>query len=347
MGPNARELRHILELVVSLQEVARPEVQARRVLDGVRRLVTCDVAAYNEVGQQGVLVITDPPDAASRAEVDALVRHRDVHPLIAYHRRVGHGRAVRISDLVSRREWHRNLIFQDVFRPQGLEHQVAMALTQEPGGPLIGLALNRAGRDFSQHERQVLEALRTPLAIALQQAVLRARLDRDRTAALAALEAAGVGLVILGPRGELEELNPRAHELLVRYAGQHERTGVLTEPLASWLRSPTQSEMAVDGPRGRMHARLVRQAWGASEDAVMLREVVQRGPDDLAALGLTRRQSEVLWHASRGQSTVEIARALSVSPRTVEKHLEHAYVRLGVHTRTQALARIARLDGGS
>jgi DNA-binding NarL/FixJ family response regulator len=57
------------------------------------------------------------------------------------------------------------------------------------------------------------------------------------------------------------------------------------------------------------------------------------------ALGLTRREAEVLALAGRGLRNRDIARELFISPTTVKKHLENSYRKLGVHSRTAALAR--------
>ena len=57
--------------------------------------------------------------------------------------------------------------------------------------------------------------------------------------------------------------------------------------------------------------------------------------------GLTRRERELLVRAIRGETNAEIAEALSISPRTVAKHLEHAYAKLGVHGRREAARLIA------
>ena len=57
------------------------------------------------------------------------------------------------------------------------------------------------------------------------------------------------------------------------------------------------------------------------------------------SVGLTRREWEVLEALASGRTNAEIAQALWVSPATVRKHLEHAYAKLGVHTRTAAVTR--------
>jgi DNA-binding CsgD family transcriptional regulator len=53
---------------------------------------------------------------------------------------------------------------------------------------------------------------------------------------------------------------------------------------------------------------------------------------------LTIRESEVLYWATKGKTSRDIGDILGTSPRTVNKHLEHIFVKLGVETRTAAAA---------
>ncbi|WP_405925907.1 helix-turn-helix transcriptional regulator [Streptomyces sp. NBC_00035] len=55
---------------------------------------------------------------------------------------------------------------------------------------------------------------------------------------------------------------------------------------------------------------------------------------------LTLRELEVLRCVARGMTTPQIAEQLVVSRSTVRKHLENAFSRLGVSSRTAALARV-------
>jgi DNA-binding CsgD family transcriptional regulator len=59
--------------------------------------------------------------------------------------------------------------------------------------------------------------------------------------------------------------------------------------------------------------------------------------------GLTPREREVLALVAEGLSNTEIAGRLWLAPSTVAKHLEQAYRKLGVRSRTAAVARLARL----
>jgi DNA-binding CsgD family transcriptional regulator len=53
---------------------------------------------------------------------------------------------------------------------------------------------------------------------------------------------------------------------------------------------------------------------------------------------LTRREEEVLALVARGLTNAQVATELDIATRTVGKHLEHVYEKLGTRTRTGALA---------
>jgi DNA-binding response OmpR family regulator len=54
--------------------------------------------------------------------------------------------------------------------------------------------------------------------------------------------------------------------------------------------------------------------------------------------GLTRRELEILRLLACGMDHVDIARDLVITAKTVEKHIEHILLKLGVHSRAQAIA---------
>jgi DNA-binding NarL/FixJ family response regulator len=57
-----------------------------------------------------------------------------------------------------------------------------------------------------------------------------------------------------------------------------------------------------------------------------------------------RRRAAVLGVVAEGATNGEVASLLGISSETVRKHLENAYAKLGVHTRTGAVAAV--LNGG-
>ena len=65
----------------------------------------------------------------------------------------------------------------------------------------------------------------------------------------------------------------------------------------------------------------------------------------LTAVGVTRREAQVLRLVAVGRSNHHIAAELGISDRTVGKHLEHCFRKLGVRDRSTAAARVWELGG--
>lgn len=66
----------------------------------------------------------------------------------------------------------------------------------------------------------------------------------------------------------------------------------------------------------------------------------------LAAVGLTAREAQIVALVARGRANARIAAELGLSPRTVDKHLERAFRKLGVASRSDAAARAWALADG-
>ncbi|MDT7837944.1 DNA-binding response regulator [Aquabacterium sp. OR-4] len=65
-------------------------------------------------------------------------------------------------------------------------------------------------------------------------------------------------------------------------------------------------------------------------------------PSRLASAALTPRETEVLSWVAKGKTNRDVADILGMSPRTVNKHLEHVFEKLGVETRAAAAALASR-----
>jgi DNA-binding CsgD family transcriptional regulator len=82
----------------------------------------------------------------------------------------------------------------------------------------------------------------------------------------------------------------------------------------------------------------LHEQTGDEEWLLVLRE--ESGEADIEALiehfALTRKEAEVLYWVTKGKTGPDIGEILACSPRTVSKHLEHIYEKLGVETRTAA-----------
>lgn len=67
----------------------------------------------------------------------------------------------------------------------------------------------------------------------------------------------------------------------------------------------------------------------------------------LERAGLTGKQAEAIAHVARGASNADLATRMSISDRTAQKHLEHAFRKLGVGNRSAAASLAWRLAGGA
>ena len=85
----------------------------------------------------------------------------------------------------------------------------------------------------------------------------------------------------------------------------------------------------------------LRRLTGAGTTVV----VVELSRGETAGPALTAREAEVMIWVARGKTNRDVAEILGMSPRTVNKHLEHIYEKLGVETRTAAVAAAQRSLG--
>ncbi|MGE0387352.1 MAG: response regulator [Gammaproteobacteria bacterium] len=185
-----------------------------------------------------------------------------------------------------------------------------------------------------------------PVVIEQLVARLRAHLANARlvSGARDALDLSGRAAFALDAIGAIGWRTPSAQVLLARLSPGG---GTLPAPVVSKLLAAFARENAP------AHGRVVIQAGessglafsriGRTQDGQLLVTVEladnASDADRLAARhGLTRREAEVLLWIARGKSNRDIGDILALSPRTVNKHLEHIYVKLGVENRASAAA---------
>lgn len=93
------------------------------------------------------------------------------------------------------------------------------------------------------------------------------------------------------------------------------------------------------GRRDRDLAELVRPALASLYRLASSRAGTRAPPAAPPRVPLTAREREVLGWVAAGKTNRDVATILGASPRTVEKHLERAFEKLGVETRTAAIVR--------
>ena len=167
---------------------------------------------------------------------------------------------------------------------------------------------------------------------------------RQMKQARSALDAFGQATVaVRAADGKLVWQTPLARKLLKDYFSNPEE--VAPEELLAWIRDANQARRCNREPRPLLVAQGNRRLLASFHDQTGDEEwlVVLREENDasaieslIAAFRLTQREAEVLYWVVQGKTSNDIGDILGNSPRTVNKHLEHVFEKLGVETRTAA-----------
>ncbi|HEY6255111.1 MAG TPA: response regulator transcription factor [Xanthobacteraceae bacterium] len=186
---------------------------------------------------------------------------------------------------------------------------------------------------------------------------IRVHLANARLAhsARAALDASGRHLLATDTSGRVLWCTPQTARLLGLAFGNFHGEGDLLPPnVQEWLQKCTQSEVrsgdsiALESDISPLKL-LFSYVGQVAPEEILLRlvegEVETENLVLKRKLQLTQREAEVLMWIARGKSNRDIAEILSLSPRTVNKHLEQIYAKLGVENRASATAVAVRMLG--
>ncbi len=187
---------------------------------------------------------------------------------------------------------------------------------------------------------------------------IRVHLANARMAhsARTALDTFGRFLLAASHTGRVLWYTPQAAKLLgVAFSDFDKEDYVLPHDIQLWLQqsATTQpgSEPTSISLKGREASVAIRFIYigQIGPDEYLLRLLEGEIDDDRTLLKkrltVTEREAEVLLWIARGKSNRDIAEILDLSPRTVNKHLEQIYAKLGVENRASAAALAVRTIG--
>ena len=224
-------------------------------------------------------------------------------------------------------------------RDAGLDHVPIIFMTGLAETEHIVRGLEAGGVDY----------VTKPIAVEEMLARIRVHLANARLtqSARAALDVSGRYLLAVNSTGKIMWATPQAQKLLSDTLGpDSDDDVVLPDPIPQWL---DQARKGKPGSKAAIMAALpgdeqLRLQYmgklGANEFLLRLaRDAGTETPAEFSSeLGLTTREGEVLSWLSKGKTNRDIAQILGLSPRTVDKHLEQIYSKLGVENRTAAAA---------
>lgn len=351
----------VLELVGTIHACRDADDLPRRLVEELSELVGADRVAfeYHAPSVGNIWGVAEP-----HLEYTPELRQRffnclSQHPSLMYCFSTGDISAMKISDFLTRKQWHDRQLYHDLFRWIDCEDQFGMCL-RPPGGPFEAVVLYQGRWKCSERDRAVLNLLRPHLAQAWETAqslrLLREQVQRQEhiqdVLAQQALE--------LKPDGKPPEIPQAVRDRLRRYFDvESARGGRFPNTLQSWI----DQRIAAVGRKGQPD-----QPWGMVVRRRRGRRLFirllppeperERGPlllleertdaaavQAVASLGLTQREIDVLLQVERGQSNRDTAAELGLAPGTVKKHLDNIYAKLGVRSRSEAVSRLHELTG--
>lgn len=191
-----------------------------------------------------------------------------------------------------------------------------------------------------------VDYLTKPINIDELRARIRVHLTNAQSAqnARIALDAAGRYLLAIGLDGRARWMTPQATRLVADTMGSAERgQELLSTHVAAWMSSGGGRggrEVTVPGTPGGLQLSYLGPL-SADEQLFRLTLANQPSRDQLLRqhFMLTGREAEVLLWIAKGKTNRDIGEILGLSARTVNKHLEQIYVKMGVENRTAAAAR--------
>ncbi len=167
-----------------------------------------------------------------------------------------------------------------------------------------------------------------------------------------AIDAAKIAMLAVTAQGRLRWQTHTAAHLL---AGLNRQTLSIHDPadantamiaIQTWLKQSDDRPLTLDWHE----ARLSFSKLGDTQDGTQLILLKQLESEDqtlasrlahiVARCGLTQREAEVMHWVTLGKTNRDIGEILELSPRTVNKHLEHIFGKLGVETRTAAVSMV-------
>jgi DNA-binding CsgD family transcriptional regulator len=345
----APDLRAFLKLLQRIYALGDLNAFRTRALSGLLELLPGEFAGYSEMypaESRSGGDWSDPAGVYNAHLRELWEQHMHEHPILAHYLKTGDGGARRISDFLTQRQYHQLGLYNEIYRQMGVEDELGFLMRASPE-LLVGLAVHR-DRNFTDRERLLLDLLRPHLQQARENAASVDRL-RNQTRLLShALETVEARVIIIEANGRARLMTPAARRSLAEYYGQLCSGTQIPDDLRRWIAHQRHllshhddapqplRPLVIERAGKRLRGRLIPSL---DELLVLLEEDHTPAPALLESFGLTRREAEILSWVAEGKTNCEIGVILSISDRTVGKHLERIYQKLGVENRTAAAAR--------
>src|SRR5262249_33684283 len=212
------------------------------------------------------------------------------------------------------------------------------------------VAINCKTKNLAVHDKLLLKLLSPHLNQAYRNAQAVTDMQQQLTLVDRALDRLHLGIIVLTPDRKVRLATESAVKQLKKYLGSPPvRENRLPESLWTWVKRqevvpsgkddvlPRQSPLVLERDGKRLVIRLVSDL---DQNLLLLEEhPTTMQLQSLVPFGLSPRETQVLNWVAQGKTNKDIGVILELSPRTVQKHLEHIYRKIYVESRTAAAAK--------
>jgi DNA-binding CsgD family transcriptional regulator len=364
-----QDFEGVLDFVRDLYDYRGLDDFADRSAGALLRIVGADRIVYGDfdVERQCARLAMQPAivkehdgtvDGDLRGALSGLEQRFAEHPLYRYFLQTGDGRAQKASQVMTRAQAAHYRASDRFTRQLNAHFQMGVFFAAGPA-TVTALLLIRSGRDFTVRERALVNKLHPHLLQAFRNHASLNRFCHDVDSLVEMLEGPTSSVIVLAGSGCVKRWTEQARSWISRYCRTPfpSESNRMPECFAEWYRrqlSLVAQERLLPSPRdplivdrgGRQLTVQFIPDHFRDEHLLLLNEKsLDASWSSLAACGLTPRESEVLAWVAKGKTNADVGTILRMSGRTVQKHLEHIYQKLGVETRTTATVRALKLIG--
>ncbi len=344
------DLTAIVSAISTLNADIDAETLPERALSSVQMAIEADSVAFTGFRYEGEVsgLTWDSSESLSIEEIEIFGAHVHEQPLFSAYLIERRTDTLQITDLIPASEFEKTGIYNEFYKRVGVKNQLVSPLAVS-NDLLITCSINTTKPDFSERDRTVMDMMAPHLIAAIRNAFAYGRLNN-------ALEAAECGVVAIDSDGKVAYVSDFARRLFGTYfAGEDHKSKSLPTSLQNWLKHIRLGAVSKDFEMPREPLKIVNREGeltvrhtfnrSTNETTLLLEERLFPRRKMLERLEMTRRETEILFWVSQGKSDKDIADICGISPRTVHKHIENIYTKLGVETRTAAMLKAIEAAG--
>jgi DNA-binding CsgD family transcriptional regulator len=353
-----KEWKNLFSALSVLHSDIEPQTLSKRCVTAANKLFSAEITAFDFFTDKGAHTGKywyDPPDAISQTQLEIFAHFAPEHPFAPNVFGSKSYDAMATCDFLTTQQFHQTAIYNEFFKGCSVNQQLLAAFSDAPDS-VITFNYSRSRGNFSEEERLLTNLISLHLRLAFMNAHKLERFHKAETSLNSVLEAKSSGVIVLNAAQKIAYESEFARRMLEKYfAAEKAETDALPDSLDRWLKSecakfgadkisPPAQEFKVEKENEKLEISLMYNTE-TRETTLLLEESLSLSAKMSVHLSLTKREAEIMFWLSGGKTNKEIGFLLGISPRTVNKHADNIYVKLGVENRTAAVSRAIEMLG--